>query len=312
MLDVRDILRKRALVLLLLVNGGIAFFAVKPLAAFLEDMRQDPSVSGWNPKAPIVALERGDLEPDGSDVRLGAVTATLSFDPAAPVAGEKATVVWTLADRRGRAVPIDRTMHDKPVHAYAIRDDLQSDMLHMHPLQQDEGPSWKDVIIFPSAGRWSLSMQAAAAGTLYVFDSIVDVGGTETATSLPDEARERAMFQYVVSLDAPEKVTEGDAAKFRFAVSREPPARGKKAVEDARQRHNLILAHAGDGTVWNHHGDGSVDMVASRAPVGVVRRFSAEDPYDYLLTFPSSGLWLVDFELLGEAAPFMVRVEPRK
>lgn len=312
MLDVRDILRKRALALLLLMNGGIAFFAISPLARFVEDVRQDPSVSAWNPKPPIVEALRGTLEPDGSESRLGAITVTLTFDPASPVAGERTTAVWTVTDRRGRPVPLDRTMHDKPMHVYAVRDDLESDMVHMHPVQQDEGAAWKDVIIFPSAGRWSMSMQAPTAGTLYDFDTIVDVGGTETATSLPDGARERDMFQYKVSLDAPEKVTEGQPAHFRFAVERTTPVKPRVAVADARERHNLIIAHAGDGTIWNHHGDGSVDMVATKAPLGVVRRFSTDDPYDYELTFPSSGLWLVDFELLGEAAPFLVHVEPKK
>ncbi|HTM69086.1 MAG TPA: hypothetical protein VL426_07420 [Candidatus Binatia bacterium] len=311
MFDIRDILRKRALALLLVVNGLIAAFAIRPVATFVEDFRQDPSVNGWNPKPPIVAAVAAEL-PAGGETRAGALVASLTFDPPAPVAGEKTYATWTVTDKRGRPVPLDRTMHNIAMHAYGVRDDLESDIIHMHPTQQDEGADWKDMIIFPTPGRWSLSMQAPSAGTLYEFSTLVDVGGAETSTALADDARTRAMMQYEVALDAPERVVEGEAARFRFKVKHTPEISRRKAVENARAHHNLIIAHAGDGRIWNHHGDGSVDMIASKAPLSVVRRFTADDPFDYTLTFPLSGLWLVDFEYLGEAAPFIIRVEPKR
>lgn len=311
MFDLHDILRKRALALLLLVNGGIAFLAIRPVAAFIEDLRQDPSVTSWNPRPPIVAFTDAAIEPNG-ETQAGPLHVALTMDPAAPAAGERTTFTWRVTDRRGRAVALDRTMHDKAMHAYAVREDLGTEVLHMHPPQQDDGAEWKDQVIFPTSGRWSLTMQAPAAGTLYQFASVIDVSGPEVTAATPDDARERAMFQFEVALDAPGKIVEGESARFHFTVRHVNETSPREVVEHARMHQNLIFAHAGDGRVWNQHGDGSVDMVSAKTPVKVVPHFKPVDPYAYDVTFPSVGTWLVDFEYLGEAAPFMIRVEPRQ
>jgi hypothetical protein len=155
-----------------------------------------------------------------------------------------------------------------------------------------------------------MDTQGSVDGTLYEFTSAFDVdGGDEKALTAPDDARKRAMFQFEVTLaDLPKRIEPGVPARLHFMVRHTPEVSHRTAVANARAHHNLIIAHEGSGGIWNHHGDGSIDAIGTIAPVTVVRKFTPDDPYDYTVTFPAPGTWLVAFEYLGESAQFWLTV----
>src|SRR5688572_431707 len=289
---------------------GLGFADADHFARAWQDLATDPAVRDWNPKPPITDLRSAALAPGGA-ARAGDVLAHLEFEPAAPVAGGEIAAVWRFTDRLGRPVELDRAMHSIPLHAYAVRDDLAGEMVHMHPLRQGDSADWHDMIIFPSSGRWHMVTQGHVGDTLYEFTTPLEVaGGREKIPAPADGARTRAMFQYEVTLDGmPPRIDPGIPARLHFTVHHAPEITKRAAVQNARMRHNLIMAGAGSGALWNHHGDGSIDAIGARAPVPVVRKFSPDDPFDYEITFPSPGKWLIDFEYMGESAQFWINVQ---
>lgn len=295
---------------LMLFVSLLAAADARPFSRFWQDLATDPSVRDWNPKPPITDL-RSAVLPVGGTALAGAVSAHLEFDPPKPVAGEKTSAVWRFTDRLGRPIDLDRTMHNIPLHVYAVREDVLGEVVHMHPVRQGDSADWHDTIVFPYSGHWRMDTQGPDDGTLYEFTTAFDVdSGDEKALPSADDAKKRTMMQYEVELvDFPARIDPGKPARLHFKVRHTPEIPRRTAVDNARAHHNLIIAHAGSGGIWNHHGDGSVDAIGAKAAVAVTRKFTPEDPFDYTVTFPEPGTWLIDFEYLGESAQFWIKVQ---
>lgn len=290
--------------------AGAVAWNVEPFAGRLREIAVDPQVREWERRATSAAIVRArfaDLAP-GTQASLDGISATFSLDGPA-VAGVMRDFAWTVTSNGAPAV-IDRVMHGIPMHVYAVRADLAGDVIHMHPLEGEDG-AWHGTSDFPAPGEWDVYMQFASGGTVYGFRSRVDVTGMPKAVPQPDAARERVLLGYTVAVTLPSRVVAGAPAKATFTVRHAYDVPEKDAKRDAVWTHNLIVVReGGEPQLWNHHGDGSVDAVANVAPVAVSHDDANGNPFDYELTFPAAGRWLIDFEYRGEAAPFWIDVEP--
>lgn len=271
-------------------------------------LMQDPQVRDWDPYPPITMTVSAELPRDRT-VQVGELRASFATEPERPVAGSETKFIWTLTDKEGKSVELHRIMHGIPMHVYAVRDDLADETIHMHPPQQEGTAVWRDRSTFGSTGAWRVHMQGTLNGVLYEFWTPLEVVGPDTPATPLDAAKTRHQIDFDVRLEIPERVRAGTPVPVRFDVRHILELTPEQIEQFSRSRHNLIIAKQGSPVLWNHHGDGTVDGVAKRAPVTVIRRATPGDPFSYDFTFPSPGVWLVYFEYLSGSASFIVTVE---
>lgn len=241
---------------------------------------------------------------------VGDLVVTFTTDPEFPTDQDHVSMLWSVTDATGNPVDVDPVMHTNLMHTYVMPTTLSDVLFHNHPNAEANPGFWTGYTGFPSGGEWIAFFQFAIGETVYnvatKFPVVSDVAQIEAVQFERVSFREDSGVQ--VTLQAPDVIRVGEPASFLFQVEGIENASGEYYVSHG---HNVILAKEYEQgqpiRMWNIHGDRSVEDVSSLFGIDVVRKLSAEQPFDYTLTFHETGRWLVQFEV--EDAPFEFFIE---
>lgn len=220
-------------------------------------------------------------------------------------------LVWEILDvKTGQAAVLENKVHRTTTHAYAVRNDLRGDLVHIHPTNNANTPEWRDQLIARTSGEWKILLQTAYQGTVYNFLTPFPVSGASEEPKPIDLGRTKELGNWIVHTRVePDPIRANEPSRFDFFVDAKQDSEPFQVSGKEDGGHNIIFSFENDPYIWNVHGDRSVENLAPEETGIIAQRLSdGIAPYSYIFTFPKPGIWLMHFEIQSRPAHFFLEV----
>lgn len=252
-------------------------------------------------------LVEGELAHAGA-VELGEkVNVSFKTVPETPRAGEKTKFEWRVTNLDGENIELNPVMHFQAMHVYLIRDDLTSEIIHLHPRESSTTPSlFEDSTTFPTGGKWRLANQFAAEHTLFNTVSMIDVLGEEEKTFERKWGDEVIREDWIVRLERETLIKKGVPTTLRFVFKNENIPESEIKLHEINT--NLLFLRREDPFIWNEHGDRSVKRVSRKAGWNGDGPNIDKNTISFEAAFPEAGKWMLSLEYLQKPVEFLVEV----
>ena len=297
----------------IILFGTGAVVAIYTITTFFIDINKffmkEQVFSILNVKLPQLISYVSKEVPYDTTTNIEGMILSFRTEPEKLQIGVPIKLIWSITERNGQAISLDRSIHRLPMHAYISRNDLGDNIKHIHPEERNKNYNvlWDDVVEFSTGGFWNIVMQFSKDGTAYHITTPVFVDGKGLAEQLIGFEREKILGERIVRLNSnPEKILIDIPTTINFEII----GNNKVQPHELDGGHNIIFALQDSSFLWNMHGDRSVENISQVAGITIKRNTPTElAPFSYSVTFPKPGVWLIHFEILTQPARFFVNVE---
>ncbi len=274
----------------------------------LQAVNQSPRYSPLGP--PLHSMRTGKFH--NGEVAIGQLRIEFETEPPVIEANRPVHLKWTIKEKNSaQEAPIDRSIHNSPIHVYLIQSDLKQNLIHVHPAQSSQNKQvWESIVSFPSSGLWNIFFETASKGVFYQLSSSLNIPETENAEDVLDfSLRKLSRDWEIVLKPSKDSISFGEPIRLIFeVVSRTSGAAPPREDYYLVNQHNIMFALRGYSLFWNAHGDGSVNAFSGQNGIEVTRLPMNETPFGYLVVFPRPGIWMIRFEMIGVETDFLLRV----
>lgn len=263
-------------------------------------------------KRPIFQLVESELY-SSKKLELGGLKIKLDLEPDRVKSGKTTGFYLEITDAKsGQVVDPDFTVHNQPIHTYAIRKDLKSFLLHGHSRKILKGGKsyWKDEFIFPTSGDWMMVSEFPYKRVLYLLYLDISIEGENKPEREINFSKQVKRQDWTITFETVEKIRKSVPTDLAF-IFKGPELKNSKPLSEIFpiSNANILFVNQEKRILWNEHGDGSTQKISHQSGFDTKMPVVGTRSLIYNTKFPEAGTWLIYLELMSEPIEFFINVE---